>query len=132
MTQDIARYFEPLEKAIRQKFLPALLDVPTDFIGGEFRELLGHSVRTGGIGVRNPVTTAGAAFRTSREASRLLVDSLLGKCDFRCWRHAAQVRQVAQHAKDIRLADEEAYSAELQGKKLRFAIRTDRAAKAGT
>ncbi|KAL7534276.1 hypothetical protein ACHAWF_004776, partial [Thalassiosira exigua] len=71
VTQDIAHHFAPLETAIRQKFLPALLDVPVGFIGAELRELLGHSVKTGGIGVRNPVSTAGAAFEVSRNASEV-------------------------------------------------------------
>ncbi|KAL7526310.1 hypothetical protein ACHAWF_001721 [Thalassiosira exigua] len=89
VTQDSANYFPPLEDATRKKFLPALFDVSTDFIGGEFHELLGHSIRTGRIGIHNPVTMAGAAFQSLCEASPMLVHSLLGKCKFRCYRHAA-------------------------------------------
>ncbi|KAL7524333.1 hypothetical protein ACHAWF_000906, partial [Thalassiosira exigua] len=51
VTEGTAHLFEPLERSIRQEFLPALLDVPPEHIGGEFRETLAMSVRNGGIGV---------------------------------------------------------------------------------
>ena len=87
VTQDIAHHFASLVTALRQKFLPALLDVPVGFISAELCELLGHSVKTGGIGVHNPVSTAGAAFEVSRNASEVLVGSLLSGRGFRCGPH---------------------------------------------
>ncbi|KAL7525577.1 hypothetical protein ACHAWF_001424 [Thalassiosira exigua] len=132
VTQDIVHHFAPLETTIRQKFLPALLDIPVSFIDVELCELLGHSVKTGSIGIRNPVSTAGAAFEVSRNASLVLVDLLLTGRDFCCGMHARQVRKCAQHVKFVHLPDEEAYAADLQRKKLSFAVRTDRATKAGT
>jgi hypothetical protein len=46
---DMAPHFAPLEVAIRKKFLPALLGIATSDLDGKFRELLTHSVKTGGI-----------------------------------------------------------------------------------
>ncbi|KAL7544747.1 hypothetical protein ACHAWF_008103, partial [Thalassiosira exigua] len=68
VTEGIAHLFEPLERSIRQELLPALFDVPTDYIGGEFRETLAVSVWNGGIGVMNPIATAAKAFDTSQRA----------------------------------------------------------------
>ncbi|KAL7545615.1 hypothetical protein ACHAWF_008967 [Thalassiosira exigua] len=65
ITQGIVHYFEPLEEAIRLKFLPALLDVPPGYIGGEFRKMLSQSVRNDDIEVTNPVSTAASSFTTS-------------------------------------------------------------------
>ncbi|KAL7538759.1 hypothetical protein ACHAWF_006207, partial [Thalassiosira exigua] len=48
----------PKYGSIRQEFLTVLLDVPPDYIGGEFRKTLAMSVRNGDIGVRNPIATA--------------------------------------------------------------------------
>ncbi|KAL7525013.1 hypothetical protein ACHAWF_001171, partial [Thalassiosira exigua] len=68
VTEGIAHLFEPIERSIREKFLPVLFDVPTHYTGGEFRETLTMSVRNGGIGVRNPIATAATAFKTSWNA----------------------------------------------------------------
>ncbi|KAL7542567.1 hypothetical protein ACHAWF_007199, partial [Thalassiosira exigua] len=67
VSQHIAHHSAPLEMVIRQRFLPALLDVLVGFIGTELSKFLGHSIKTGGIGVCNPVSTAGAAFEVSRD-----------------------------------------------------------------
>ena len=53
---DTGPFFEPLERAIRSKFIPALLGLTE--IDGKFRELLMHSVTKGGLALRNPVDTA--------------------------------------------------------------------------
>ena len=50
-------HFEPLEKMIRTKFLPSLLGIPTTEIDGEYRNLLTHSVKTGGLAIRNLTET---------------------------------------------------------------------------
>jgi hypothetical protein len=65
VTSDTATHFAPLEVAIRTKFLLALLGIATSDLDGEFRELLTHGVKTGGIAIRNPVDTAVHVHETS-------------------------------------------------------------------
>ena len=59
---DVGVYFEPLEKIIRNKFLPSLIRIPTTKINGEYRNLLAYSVKTGGLAIRNPIETANHVF----------------------------------------------------------------------
>ncbi len=58
MVADTAPFFLPLEAAIRMSFLPALLDIPSTEIDGKYRQLLTHSIKLGGLAIRNPVDTA--------------------------------------------------------------------------
>jgi hypothetical protein len=52
---DTAPFFSPLKAAIRTSFLPALLGIPSlPEIDGEYRQLLTHSARLGGLVTRNP------------------------------------------------------------------------------
>ena len=132
VTEGTAHLFEPLERSIRQEFLPALLDVPPEHIGGEFRETLAMSVRNGGIGVRNPIATADAAFETSRSASEFLVDTLLERKLFHPDDHGKCVREVAEGCRKARDGAEKGFSVSIQRRKLKFARRLDRAGKAGT
>ena len=48
---DSGTYFEPVERALRQDFIPALLGMPKEDIPGRFRELLSQSVKKGGLGI---------------------------------------------------------------------------------
>ena len=66
----------PIEEALRQKFFPALFG--GEDITSNFRKILGHSVKHGGIGIPDPRQSAESAYNTSEAASRELVDSLLG------------------------------------------------------
>ncbi|EJK63195.1 hypothetical protein THAOC_16166 [Thalassiosira oceanica] len=61
------RYLEPLEKTIREEFLPALLGVDKAEIGNDLHNLIAHSVKNGGLAIPNPVKTAafGVRFRAS-------------------------------------------------------------------
>ncbi len=79
VTSDTAPHFAPLEVAIRTKFLPALLGIAALDLDGEFRELLTHSVKTGGIPIRNPVDTAVHVHETSLHATRHLFTSIVDK-----------------------------------------------------
>ena len=79
VTSDTAAHFAPLEVAIRTKFLPALLGIAASDLDGEFRELLTHGVKTGGIAIRNPVDTAVHVHETSLRATSHLVTSMVDK-----------------------------------------------------
>ncbi|KAL7426097.1 hypothetical protein ACHAXH_000232 [Discostella pseudostelligera] len=62
---DTRPFFEPLEKAIRTHFIPALLGLLAGDIDGKYRELLMHSVTKGGLALRNPMDTAALWMRLS-------------------------------------------------------------------
>jgi hypothetical protein len=58
-------------------FLPALLGVPLVEIDGDYRQLLTHSVKLGGLAIRNPVDTAPRVHKASLAATRHLTVSLV-------------------------------------------------------
>ena len=74
---DTALFFSPLEEVIRTHFLPALLGVPSVEIDGEYRQLLTHSIKLGGLAIHNPVDTAPSVHKASLAASRHLPVSLV-------------------------------------------------------
>jgi hypothetical protein len=53
-----APFFAPLEAVIRTHFLPSLLGIPSVKIDGDYRQLLTHSIKLGGLAIRNPVDRA--------------------------------------------------------------------------
>jgi hypothetical protein len=55
---DTGPFFQPLEMEIQMSFLPALLGIPPMEINREYRQLLTHGVKQGGLAIRNPVNTA--------------------------------------------------------------------------
>ena len=66
----------PIEEALREKFFPALFG--GEEINADFRQILGHSVKHGGLGMPYPRLSEDCAYNTSKADSRELVDSLLG------------------------------------------------------
>ena len=76
-TPDIAHLYEPLERQIREKLLPAFLGVGKDDITNEFRELLAVAVKGGGMGIRNPMATAEESYHTSQHACSYLVQTMV-------------------------------------------------------
>ncbi len=79
VTSDTAPHFALLEVAIRTKFLPALLGVAALDLDGKFRKLPTHSVKTGGIPIRNPVDTAMHVHETSLHAPSHLIASMVNR-----------------------------------------------------
>ena len=87
---DTAPFFSPLEAAIRTSFLPALLGIPSSTeIDGEYRQLLTHSVRLGGLAIRNPVDTAPSVHRALLAATCHLTASLVDQLRFDLGTHRA-------------------------------------------
>jgi hypothetical protein len=74
-TPGVAKYFAPLEKAISESFLPALLEDSTSAIA-KLRDQLALSVKCGGIGIPNPVKSAPASYKASVETTSVLSKSL--------------------------------------------------------
>ena len=79
---DVGRAFDPLERAIRKYFLPALIGIPAAEIDPDFRDLLTHSVKLGGIAVRNPTDTPSHNIKTFMATTKHLVDSLVDGTPF--------------------------------------------------
>ena len=83
----------PIEESLREKFFPSLFggeEITTDF-----RKIMGHSVKHGGLGIPDPRLSAESAYNTSEAASRELVDSLLGGFVRNYIGHMACVRKVS-------------------------------------
>ncbi len=74
---DTAPFFSPLEEVIRTHFLPALLGVPSVEIDGDYRQLLTHSVKLGGLTIRNSVDTTPRVHKASLAATCHLTVSLM-------------------------------------------------------
>jgi hypothetical protein len=100
----VGKHLAPIEKALREKFLPALLGVDTP-ISDDFRLLLAQGVRHGGLAIRTPVETAPRLHQASTEASSLLVASLLNNTALDNEAHAGCVRHAGAAARKDRLAD---------------------------
>ena len=78
----VERAFDPLEKMIRQTFLPALIGIPANEIDANYRDLLTHSVKLDGIAIRNPTETPAYNIKTSTATTKHLVDSLVDGIPF--------------------------------------------------
>jgi hypothetical protein len=103
VVSDTAPFFAPLESEIRPSFLPALLGIPSTKIDGEYRQLLTHGVKQGGLAIRNLVDTAPSVHLASLAATRHLMVSLVGAGDrFDLGEHshcATKARQAARKAR---------------------------------
>ncbi len=74
---DTALFFPPLEEVIRTHFLPSLVGIPSTEIDGNYRQILTHSVKMGGLAIRNPVDTAPRVHSASIVATHHLTASLM-------------------------------------------------------
>ena len=57
----------PIEEALREKFFPALFR--GEDIAADFRQILGHSVKHGRLGIMDPRLSSETAYNTSKAAS---------------------------------------------------------------
>jgi len=76
VTAGVEDAFAPIEKALVEDFLPALLGATREEVAS-LRPLLALSARCAGLGIPNPTETAGRSFDTSVESTTALVLSLL-------------------------------------------------------
>jgi hypothetical protein len=70
-------FFTLLKEVICTHFLSSLLGILSTEINGEYRQLLTHSVKMGGLAIRNPVDTAPRVHRASLAATCHLTASLV-------------------------------------------------------
>ena len=107
---DTGPFFEPLEKAIRTHFIPALLGLEDGDIDGKYRELLTHSVTKGGLALRNPMDTAASVHAASIGATFHLTRSLVDEnVQFDLGTHLAVARDAGQAARRERLEREQRF-----------------------
>ena len=66
----------PIEGSLREKLFPTLFG--GEEINANFRQILGHSINHGGLGIPDPRLSEESAYNTSKAASGDLVDYLLG------------------------------------------------------
>ena len=91
----------PIEEALREKFFPALFGGKE--ITANFRKILGHSVKHGGLCIPDPRSSAECAYNNSKAASRELLDSLLGGSVLNYVGHRAGVRKASQTARSAKM-----------------------------
>ena len=87
----------PIEEALKEKFFPVLFR--GEGINPNFRKILGHSVKHGGLGIPDPWLSAESAYNTSKADSGELVDSLLEGSALNNVSHRACVRKVSLAAR---------------------------------
>lgn len=76
-------------------FLPALFGGTTQLrVDDNFRRLLSHSIKRGGLGIRNPTAVANRLFQASKEATTILAANLMHHNAFSVEAHCAQVQQA--------------------------------------
>ena len=71
---DISHLFKPLEQAISQKFIPAMLGRE---VSETYRDIFALPIRLGGLGIANPVTTSDSEYRASTAISSQFTDLIL-------------------------------------------------------
>ena len=101
-------HLAPVEDAIQRFLIPALFTIPIADMTSDWRSLLSHSVKQGGMNMRNPVLGAARLHQASVEASTVLVASLMTNSTLNAGEHRACVRSAGATARKERLDREEA------------------------
>ena len=81
----------PIEDSLRETLCPALF--VGEEVSSDLREILGHSVKRGGLGIPEPRLSVERVYNTSKAASKVLVGSLLGGTDLNCVVHKGCIRR---------------------------------------
>jgi hypothetical protein len=109
VTPNISQAFAPLEKAIAEVFLPALLDLNTEETA-KLRPLIALPVRHGGLGIPDPSTTGAFCFDASTAITSLLTSTLLNGTSLDVQEHRktsataradAKIHQRASHDESL-------------------------------
>ena len=100
---------------IQRKFLLSLIGIPTKEMDEDYCNLLTHSVKTGGLAIRNPTETSDYNLETSKSITRYLVDSLVDGIPFNPNAHrrtasssgkVAQIKRFARERATLTYRDE--------------------------
>ena len=110
VTADTGAFFAPLENAIRSQLAPALLGLDPRDIDGDLRQVLAHSVKMGGLALRNPVDMASHVHAASKATTAHLVSSLVeDDVRFDLGRHKSTASEARSATRKERLEREQAY-----------------------
>ena len=96
-------HLAPVEAAIRQHMIPAMLGILPAELTEEMRTLVSHGVKRGGMNFRNPAESAARHFQASREGAELLVASLLANGTLDSEGHRGRVRKAGAAARKERV-----------------------------
>ena len=111
---DIGDLFQPLEEAIRHRFLPSLTG-QNAFNDAE-RELMALPVRLGGLGITNPTTQTAHQHSTSRKVTAPLAALILQQALTCPTEIKGLQRKAKSEARTIRREQEAQSASELMGK----------------
>ena len=100
----VGQHLAPVETALREKFIPALLGTD-DPITDEFRLLLAQGVKQGGLAIGDPARAANRLHWASIAATGVLVTSLLEHTTLDIEAHAGCVQQAGATARRERVED---------------------------
>lgn len=126
----ISTLFDPIERAIRKSFIPALLGVET--VDADLRTLIAGGLKQGGLGIRNPVDSAPALYEISRLACSKLTESLVHGQPFNLAEHRSKVKLAAKTGRTDRVEHERGFAeARASSKGVRKQWRLKRAQAAG-
>ncbi|GAX18236.1 hypothetical protein FisN_31Hu011 [Fistulifera solaris] len=104
----IAPLFEPLESAIQNNFLPALLG-QKEPVTGELRKILALGTKAAGIGIWNPMETCCHNFSTSEKVTKLISGSLLENLNLNVRQHQERAKteraaaSASRHASELQI-----------------------------
>ena len=91
----LGAHLQPIEDAIEHDLILALLGCTAEQAAKpDFRTLLGHGVKQGGLNLRNRVTVAPRLRQSSVEATAVLVKSLLEGTDLDTVEHKECVKEA--------------------------------------
>ena len=82
-----------MEDALREAFFLAIFG--GDEVSTDLREILGHSVKCGSVGIPYPRLLLERAYNTSKASSEVLVGSLLGGTNLNYVEHKYFVRRLS-------------------------------------
>ena len=117
---DVGPLLEPIEIALRERFIPALLSLESQDVTDNFRKLLGQGVKQGGLAIRNPCEAAATLLETSMEATLLLSNALVAGEELCIEAHKAAVRSAGAKSRKEKKDLEKGFLATmgLEGRKI--------------
>lgn len=110
----ISDHFQPLEEAIRHRFLPSLTGQKA--LSDAERELMALPVRLGGLGITNPATQTDHQYSTSQRVTAPLAALILQQSPTCPTEVKDMQRKAKSEARSIRRQQEALSAAELMGK----------------
>ena len=105
----VEEFLGPVEDAIREFFVPAMLQLEAREVSDEFRQFLSHGVKQGGMNIREPAKSAARLHQSSSEACATLVASLKGDARLDSMAHAQCVRKASTAARKERVDAEKVF-----------------------